>query len=172
MKLPSPLTAWVVLLATCCLLGAGCTTTFSQHDAREVTRDKLLRISEAGTTDHLQYVGSDFDYHYVYDARDDKHRSYKIRIDSLALADTFPVGDDSYVLRPWVIEGKPMGTKPTEMPKDYDGVPEEEGTSDWRKRKWSRVGGAAQPVVQRPAEANVGEEPGDDQVEPAGIETP
>jgi hypothetical protein len=30
------------------------------------------------------------------------------------LRDTFRVGEDSYVLRPWVIEGKPFGSKTEE----------------------------------------------------------
>jgi hypothetical protein len=98
------------------LLAAGCMATFSQHDAREVSRERLLELSEAGRSDHLLYEGSDFYYHYVYDARRGKERSYKVRADGMTLRETFPVGDDSYVLHPWVIEGQPFGSKTEETP--------------------------------------------------------
>ena len=96
------------------LLVAGCMTTFSQRDAREVSRERLLELSEAGRCDHILYMGSDFYYHYVYDSRPDKGRSYKIRADGMKLQNTFGVGEDSYVLHPWVIEGKPFGSKTAE----------------------------------------------------------
>ena len=35
--------------------------------------------------------------------------------EELGLRDSFPLGEDSYVLRPWVIEGKPLGRKTEEM---------------------------------------------------------
>ncbi len=97
------------------LLVAGCLATFSQREAREVSRERLLELSEAGRSDHLVYEGTDAGYHYVFDSRRDKARSYKIRADGLKLRDTFRVGEDSYVLHPWVIEGKPIGSK-TEEP--------------------------------------------------------
>ncbi|MGE5194537.1 MAG: hypothetical protein ACM3U2_18760 [Deltaproteobacteria bacterium] len=93
---------------------AGCVSTFSQRDAREVSRERLLELSEAGRCDHILYMGSDFSYHYVYDSRPDKARSYKIRADGMKLRETFPLGEDSYVLHPWVIEGKPFGSKTAE----------------------------------------------------------
>jgi hypothetical protein len=96
------------------LLATGCVTTFSAPAAREVSRERLLDLSEAGTADHLRYMGSDFSYHYVYDARPGQGRSYKIRVSELKLRDTFRVGEDSYVLLPWVVEGKPFGSKTTE----------------------------------------------------------
>jgi hypothetical protein len=98
------------------LLAAGCAATFSQRDAREVSRERLLELSEAGRSDHLRYEGSDFHYHYVYDSRPGKERSYKVRADQINLRETFPVGDDSYVLHPWVIEGQPFGSKTEETP--------------------------------------------------------
>src|SRR5258708_31304137 len=85
-------------------LAAGCATTFSAQAAREVSCDRLLDLSEAGTANHLRYMGSDSAWHYVYDARPEKGRSYKVRVDGMKLRDTFRVGDDSYVLLPCVIE--------------------------------------------------------------------
>jgi len=98
------------------LLAAGCMATFSQRDAREVSCERLLQFSEAGRSDHLVYEGSDFHYHYVYDSRPGKERSYKVRADQIKLRETFPVGEDSYVLHPWVIEGQPFGSKTEETP--------------------------------------------------------
>lgn len=91
---------------------AGCATPFIAPAAREVSRERLLEISEAGTSDHLHYVGSDGQFHYVDDTRKGTKKSYKVRADSMKLADTFALGKDSYVLHPWVIEGKMMGSKP------------------------------------------------------------
>ena len=150
----------------CLALLSGCFTTFSQRDAQEVSREKLLLVSEKGTTDHLQYRGSDFSYHYVYDNRPGKERSYKVRITAVKLANTFPVGEDSYVLHPWVIEGKPFGSQP-------DDLAEEMRKSARRTRPYaSGVDGTPQPVVESPAESDVGEDLGDDQVEPGRVETP
>jgi hypothetical protein len=103
-----------LLVLSAGLIAAGCVTTFSQRDAREVSRERLLELSEAGRSDHILYMGSDFYYHYAYDSRPDKARSYKVRADGMKLRDTFPVGEDSYVLHPWVIEGKPFGSKTAE----------------------------------------------------------
>jgi len=98
------------LLAVLCL--AGCTP-FSTSGAREVTRDRLLQLADAGHTDHMQYVGSDGAWHYVYDSRPDRMRTYKVRSDQMALKDTFEVGEDEpYVLHADVIEGKLLGAKP------------------------------------------------------------
>ena len=97
---------------------AGCLTTFSQRDAREVSRERLLELSEAGTCDHILYMGSDFYFHYAYDSRPERARSYKIRADGMPLHDTFRIGEDSYVLHPWVIEGKPFGSKTAEAVTD------------------------------------------------------
>ena len=97
------------------MLAAGCMS-FSQSNAREVSRERLLELSEAGHSDHLLYEGSDFYYHYVYDSRPGKLRSYKVRADQIKLRETFPVGDDSYVLHPWVIEGQPFGSRTEETP--------------------------------------------------------
>lgn len=93
---------------------AGCAATFSVREAREVSRDRLLALSEQGTTDHIRYMGSDYTYHYIYDARPGKERSYKLRANSMKLRETFQLGEDSYVLHPWVIEGKPFGSKTEE----------------------------------------------------------
>jgi hypothetical protein len=105
--LPSTAIFWL-------LLAAGCAATFSAKSAREISRERLLELSEKGTTDHLRYMGSDSAWHYVYDARPDRRRSYRIRADEIKLRDTFSVGEDSYVLLPWVIEGKPFGSKTDE----------------------------------------------------------
>lgn len=103
----------IVLAAT---IPVGCST-FTTRDAREVSRERLLEISEKGRCDHLKYVGSDFAYHYVYDSRAGVEKTYKVRADSIKLADTFAVGaSDSYVLHPWLIEGKRLGTKPSREP--------------------------------------------------------
>ncbi len=84
------------------------------REAREVSRDRLLALSEQGNADHIRYMGSDYTYHYVFDARPDKGRSYKVRADSMKLRETFLPGEDSYVLHPWVIEGKAFGSKTEE----------------------------------------------------------
>lgn len=100
---------WALLAAP---FVAGCATPFMAPTAREVSHERLLEISEAGTSDHLRYVGSDGQFHYVDDTRKGTKKSYKVRADSMKLADTFALGKDSYVLHPWVIEGTMMGTKP------------------------------------------------------------
>src|SRR5258708_775288 len=106
--------AWMSVAVLWGLLAAGCAPTFSAQAAREVSRERLLDLSEAGTANHLRYMGSDSAWHYVYDARPDKGRSYKVRADGMKLRDTFRVGEESYVLLPWVIEGKPFGSKTEE----------------------------------------------------------
>ena len=100
-----------------CLAGlivSGCAASFSLREAREISCDRLLVLSEQGTTDHIRYMGSDFTYHYVFDERPGKRRSYKVRADKMKLNETFLPGEDSYVLHPWVIEGKPFGSKTEE----------------------------------------------------------
>jgi hypothetical protein len=155
-----------VWLWPCLMLLSGCFSAFSQRSAREVSRDKLLQISEKGTTDHLQYMGSDFQYHYVYDTRPGKERSYKVSVKAVKLNDTFSVGEDSYVLHPWVIEGTPFGTK-------TDDVQEEMRKSARQTKPYlSDLRGTPQPVVESETEADVGEEVGDDQIESGRIETP
>lgn len=148
------------------LMLAGCTTTFSAGAAREVSRDRLLAISEKGTTNHLRYVGTDFNYHYVFDTRTGKERSYKIRTSEMKLADTFSVGEDSYVLYPWVIEGELFGSRPEGPSRKSRGEETELDDPPSRSRR------APQPVVQRPAEPRLGKSPGDDEVEPGSIESP
>ncbi|HEY3969341.1 MAG TPA: hypothetical protein VGM05_32615 [Planctomycetaceae bacterium] len=144
----------------------GCFATFSQRNAQEVTREKLLAVSEKGTSNHLQYMGSDFNYHYVYDTRPGKERSYKVRVTDIKLTDTFAVGEDSYVLHPWVIEGKLLGTPP-------DDLAEEMRKSARKTRPYaSTMDGSPQAVVKSPAESDVGEDLGDDQVESSRVETP
>ncbi len=98
------------------LLLAGCASPFSAREAHEVSRERLLRISEAGPIDHLHYVGSDASYHYIHDVQTGKERSYKIRADGLKIRDTFPLGEDEYALLPWVIEGTPFGSQTEETP--------------------------------------------------------
>src|SRR5436190_1794521 len=88
----------IAALIVCGLILPGCFAAFSQREAREVSRDQLLRVSEKGNANHLQYRGSDFNYHYVFDSRPGKERTYKIRVTEVKLADTFSVGEDTYVL--------------------------------------------------------------------------
>ena len=115
----------VLLAAT---LSTGCNT-FSTQSAREVSRERLLEISEKGRSDHLKYVGSDFAYHYVYDSRPGVEKTYRVRADSIKLADTFPVGsDDSYVLHPWLIEGKLLGSSPKPEPERTGSASPDQGT--------------------------------------------
>ncbi len=110
---------WCLL---CLLILAGCTATFSPGSAREISKDRLLQISESGKSDHLTYMGSDFNYHYVFDSRPGKERTYKVRVTDLKLANTFSLGEDYYVLLPWVIEGQLMGSKPKDTEKAAPGV--------------------------------------------------
>ncbi len=88
---------------------SGCAT-FSVSSAREISQERLLALSEQGNANHFLYMGSDFTYHYVYDSRPNRKRSYKVRVDKIKLRDTFLPGEDSYVLHPWVIEGTPFGS--------------------------------------------------------------
>jgi hypothetical protein len=106
-----PLAQLSVVLLPLMLL-AGCTSVFSREAAREVSRDKLLALADSGAGNHMHYVGSDRAYHYVYDRRDDRQKSYKVRAEQIELKNTFDVGEDSYVLWPWLIEGKLLGAKP------------------------------------------------------------
>ena len=172
---------WAVV---CVITIAGCAATFSPGNAREVSRERLLQICEAGKTDHLIYRGSDFNYHYVFDSRPGKERTYKVRATDMKLANTFSLGEDSYVLLPWVIEGELLGARPKELEtgdletrelevqstdksEEVDDVDDGNRTGDP-----SRVGGAAQPIVERPAQADFRENVGDDQVKSGRVESP
>jgi hypothetical protein len=154
---------WMALGLT---LFPGCFNAFSQRNAREVSCEKLLQISEQGRSDHLQYVGSDFSFHYVFDNRKGHERSYKVAANSIKLVDTFGVGDDSYVLHPWMIEGKKLGIQAE------DELTEMQKSARKTKAYALDMRGAAQAIVQSAAEPDIGEEVGDDQLEPGGIETP
>jgi hypothetical protein len=175
--IPAPLVLpfWALL---CALTVAGCAATFSPGVAREISRDRLLQICETGKSDHLSYRGSDFNYHYVFDSRPGKERTYKVRISNMKLADTFSVGDDAYVLLPWVIEGQLMGSKPNELQiadsavESTDRSREVDDNDANGSEQTSRVRGAAQPVVERPAQADLREGLGDDQIETGRVQTP
>ena len=160
---------WALL---CALILSSCAATFSPGGAREVSRDRLLRISEAGQANHLTYMGSDFSYHYVFDSRPGKERTYKVRIADVKLANTFSVGEDSYVLLPWVIEGQLMGTRPTEVGVESADKSRDADDAEVKSEDASRVGRAAQPVVESPPQSGLGERLGDDQVETGRVETP
>jgi hypothetical protein len=149
------------------LLLAGCAATFSPGAAREISRDRLLAISEKGNTKHLQYMGSDIEYHYIWDSRAGKERSYKIRMNEMKLAATFSVGEDSYVLYPWLIEGQPLGSPPEGISRKPRASTDEEAAEIA-----SRASRAAKPVVERPAQPRVGKRLGDDEVESGGVESP
>jgi len=156
---------------------AGCAATFSPGGAREVSRDRLLRISETGKTDHLTYMGSDFNYHYVFDSRPGKERTYKVRVTDMKLANTFSVGEDSYTLLPWVIEGQLMGSKPHDLDLSDPGVgatdkSREVDDDEVKSEDASRVSRTAQPVVERPAQTDLRERVGDNQVETGRVESP
>ncbi|HEY2250010.1 MAG TPA: hypothetical protein VGH74_03075, partial [Planctomycetaceae bacterium] len=72
---PFSTACWGLRSLLCVLIAvilAGCAATFSPSGAREVSRDRLLQISEMGKSDHLTYMGSDFNYHYVFDSRPGK----------------------------------------------------------------------------------------------------
>jgi hypothetical protein len=100
-----------LLLAGC--LAGGCAQTFGIRAAKEISRDELLSMADRGKANHVRYMGSDEAYHYVYNTRDGEEGSYKVRADRLRLEQTFRVGDDdSYILWPWLIEGKRLGAKP------------------------------------------------------------
>jgi hypothetical protein len=104
-------TRWMPI-ALLALLVPGCASVFSSGRAKEVSREKLLQLADTGNASHMQYMGSDQVYHYVYDSRPDKGKSYKVRSDQIELQDTFDVGEDSYILHPWLIEGKRLGKQP------------------------------------------------------------
>jgi hypothetical protein len=156
----------------CVLILAGCAATFSPGAAREVSRDHLLQISEVGKTNHLTYMGSDFSYHYVFDSRPGKERTYKVRIADMKLANTFSVGEDSYVLLPWVIEGQLMGLRPTDVGVESTDKSRNADDAEVKSEDSSRVGRAAQPIVDRPAQPDLGESFSDDQIETGRIQTP
>ena len=118
------------LLSVVAVISAfGCAAAFNPKEAREISRGRLLELSEEGCTDHMLYEGSDFSYHYVYDSRPDRRRSYKIRTDVMPVRETFHVGEDSYVLHPWVIEGKPFGSRTEELPR------EEQAADEWSAKE-------------------------------------
>jgi len=161
----------------CVLIPLGCAATFSPGSAREISRDRLLRISEMGKSDHLTYMGSDLSYHYVFDSRPGKERTYKVRVSDLKLANTFSIGEESYVLLPWVIEGQLMGSKPGDLAAANPGsesADQAHGTDggDAKSESVSGVGRAAQPVVERSAQADFGKRLGDDQIETGRVQTP
>jgi hypothetical protein len=163
------LSRWVLV---CALTLSGCAATFSPGSAREVSRDRLLRISETGQTNHLTYMGSDFSYHYIFDSRAGKERTYKVRIADMKLANTFSIGEDSYVLHPWVIDGQMMGSRPIEVGLETANKSHDTDDAEVKSQDASRVGRTAQPIVERPPQTNVGESVGDDQVETGRVETP
>ena len=160
---------WALL---CVCMTAGCAATFSLGSAREVSRDRLLQICEKGKADHLSYMGSDFNYHYVFDSRPGKERTYKVRATDMKLANTFSVGEDSYVLLPWVIEGQLMGSKPKDLDVGSNAKSREVDEDGNGAKATSRVGSAAQPIVDRPAQPDLRETLGDDQIETGRVQTP
>jgi len=111
-RLPSMSLCKALLLALGLL--AGCSP-LDVNSAREVSRERLLILSEQGHNDHLRYVGSDTKYHYVFDSRPESERMFKVRSNEIKLQDTFaPGSEEPYVLWPQVIEGKLLGEKPRE----------------------------------------------------------
>lgn len=111
----SPMPRPIILLLLVLAAPVGCTETFSKRRATEITREQLLNLSEKDQSEHVVYVGTEGGYHYVCDVRPGKEESYKVRADSMKLADTFRVGsdfDEPYVLYPWVVQGEPIGRKP------------------------------------------------------------
>lgn len=94
------------------LLLSGCAAVFDPRAAREVSRERLLELADAGRADHMKYQGSDRAWHYVFDDRPDRRQAYKVRAEDMELENTFDVGEDAYVLHPWLIEGKRLGKKP------------------------------------------------------------
>lgn len=117
---------WIAFVLPAVMPLGGCASVFSTGAAREVSRDKLHSLADAGAGNHMHYMGSDRNYHYVYDQRPDRQTSYKVRASEFELKNTFDVGDDSYVLWPWLIEGKLLGEKPKVEPLTY-GSPGEAG---------------------------------------------
>src|SRR5262245_294959 len=79
----------------------GCSPAFNVRAAKTVTRDRLLQLADAHPGSPLRYVGSDRAYHYIQQERGAEIAPYKVQADQLNLQDTFPVGEDSYVLSPW-----------------------------------------------------------------------
>jgi hypothetical protein len=177
-RVPAP-PAWRLWPLLWIAATAGCAATFSPGSAREVSRDRLLAICETGTTDHLTYMGSDFNYHYIFDSRPGKERTYKVRATDMKLANIFSVGEDSYVLHPWVIEGQLLGSKPrdletgeleagsTDKSHEVGEVDDETAADDS-----SRMDRSAQPIVERPAQAELRKTVGDNQVETGRVESP
>jgi len=115
----APLCRLIIVCMGATLL-AGCMNVFSPRGAKQVSRDRLLQICERGPIDHLRYMGTESGYHYLYETLPGKERTYKIAADAVKLADTFPVGADSYPLYPWTVEGKLLGSKPE---KEVGGAP-------------------------------------------------
>ena len=148
------------------VISCGCSSPFSMQKAQEVSRDKLISLAEKGHSDHLVYVGSDFQYHYAYDSRPGKERTYKINAKNLRLKETFSFGDDAYVLHPWMIEGKLLGYPAEDV---YD---EMKKTAHHSEAYVSGMDGTPQPVVEGPPQSDFREEVGEDQIESGSIESP
>ncbi|MSR56062.1 MAG: hypothetical protein EXS05_00070 [Planctomycetaceae bacterium] len=112
MLIPRSVHRSALAAALIALWPAGCASPFNIHSANEVTRERLLELADTGAADHMQYMGSDRAFHYVYDERPNRQKTYKVRREQIELKERFGVGEDSYTLHPWLIEGDLLGTKP------------------------------------------------------------
>jgi|GEM_PF-2082562 len=72
--------AWVALGLLVALLGAGCSASFSQRRATSTTTAYLRAIQRGFTSDHLVYMGSDAQFHYVFHSQLFGGGTYRIPI--------------------------------------------------------------------------------------------
>ena len=103
----------LVALVICC----GCGQVAAHRDAREVSREQLVRIADAGAGDGLRYLGTQAGHHYFETSQGGVAGTYRIRESALPFIDTFRLGDEApYTMYPHVIEGRALGKAPTEIP--------------------------------------------------------
>lgn len=82
---------------------------FVQWRATTTTPDYLRSISRADTSDHLAYVGSDAQYHYVYHSQLFDGGSFRVPLTAWTPPRTFPVGAE----KPYLLD-RSMLTIPVE----------------------------------------------------------
>lgn len=91
----------VVGVTALVLAGAGCSAGFNQRRASSTTTTYLRTIQQVNTADHLAYMGSDAQFHYVFHSQLFGGGTYRIPLSAWRPRRTFPLRkDEPYVLLP------------------------------------------------------------------------
>ena len=80
---------------------SGCSASFSPRRATSTTTAYLRTIQHGDTTDHLAYMGSDAQFHYVFHSQLFGGGSYRVPVSTWHPKRTFPLNDG----KPYVLVG-------------------------------------------------------------------